>query len=151
MAQWLNLLFLVSELSLVLSSVIVIKLDDDDEQVKQIASIIEGKIHQQEEELMRLETEMDSLNSTFQSTYMKHERVMTELKDVTKSQGDKITSVNSTLKGAYNNQQTEIKNLTEQSKKLQETVQLLNSTRSGNEEHFQNFSVIMLKYHRTIL
>ena len=136
MAQWLKLLFLVSELSLVLSSVIVIKLDDDDEQVRQIASIIEGKIHQQEKELMRLETEMDSLNSTFQSTYMKHERVIAELKDATKSQGDKITSVNSTLKNAYNDQQTEIKNLTKQSKELQKSVQFLNSTRLGNEEHF---------------
>ena len=115
-----------------LSSVIVIKLDDDDEKVKQIASIIEGKIHQQEEELMTLETELDSLNATFQNTYKKHEEVMKELEEVTESQDDKITSINSTFKDAYNSQQTEIRNLTEQNKKLQENIQLvINNTKKG--------------------
>ena len=138
MGQWLILVFLISELSLAISSVIVIKLDEGDEDAKQIASIIEAKIHKQEERLMKLETILDSLNSTFQGTYAKHDRNIKRLTRVTQSQDDKITSINSTFVDVYNSQQTEIKNLTKQNKELQGNIQLLNSRTKGNEKHLTN-------------
>ena len=138
MGQWLILVFLISELSLAISSVIVIKLDEGDEDAKQIASIIEAKIHKQEERLMKLETILDSLNSTFQGTYAKHDGNIKRLTRIIQSQDDKITSVNSTFVDVYNTQQTEIRNLTKQNKELQENIQLLNSRTKGNEKHLTN-------------
>ena len=68
MGQWLNLLLLVSELSLVLSNVIVIKLDDDVEAGK-ITSIIESKIRGQNKDLQKLKDNVAFLNSTFTNAY----------------------------------------------------------------------------------
>ena len=68
MGQWLNLLLLVSELSLVLSNVIVIKLDDDVEAGK-ITSIIESKIREQNKDLKKLKDNVAFLNSTFTNAY----------------------------------------------------------------------------------
>ena len=80
MGQWLNLLLLVSELSLVLSNVIVINLDEDDEEVRKIASIIEAKIHNQNKDLQKLKDNVALLNTTFRNAYNAQQ---TQIKNLT--------------------------------------------------------------------
>lgn len=109
MAQWLKLILLVSELSFVLSSVIIIKIDEDEWNYTQIDTI-EGKIDKQIEELK-------------------------QLKNALRFQNDEISYLNSTLstyQSTYNLQQQQIKNLTGQNRKLQENVQeIRNHVKNG--------------------
>ena len=84
MGQWLNLLLLVSELSLVLSNVIVINLDEDDEEVRKIASIIEAKIHNQNKDLQKLKNNVALLNTTFRNAYNAQQTQMKNLTEQNK-------------------------------------------------------------------
>ena len=139
MAQWLKLLLLVSELSLVFSGVIVIKLDEDDEEAKKIASIIEAKIHKQDEELQKLKNvteaqnnEIAILNSTVNDAYNHQQKVNDEIRKDAQAHSNKIAFLNSTFENAYNAQQAQIKSLTEQNKEMQEEIQeILNNTKTG--------------------
>ena len=106
MEQWLKLLLLVSELSLVFSSVIAIKLDEDDKETNQIASIIEN------DELQKLKNVTDSqigfLNSTVYDAYNKQQRVNNEIRRDAQAQTDKAAFLNSTFRNTYNAQQAQI-------------------------------------------
>ena len=63
MLMWLRVLLLVAELSLVLSTVVVIKITEDDEQEKQIAAI-EAKLDSHDEELKQLGNDSQTQNDT---------------------------------------------------------------------------------------
>ena len=138
--KWLKLVFLISQVTLVLSSVIVVKLDgEDNEEVKQIASIIEAKIHEQNEEIEMLKNitetqdyKISSLNSSMNYEHIQQEKVNNELRKVAQAQSNKIASLNSTFKDVYNTQQTEIEKLTEQNKEMEGKIQeILNKTKSS--------------------
>ena len=136
MEQWLKLLLLVSELSLVFSSVIVIKLDEDDEETKQIASIIEANIQKQNDELQKLKSVTDAqiafLNLTVYDTYKRQQRANNEIRKDALAQTDKVAFLNSTFRNTYDAQQAQIKDLNEQNKEMQEEIQeILNNTKCG--------------------
>ena len=139
MVEWLKFVLLISQLTIVISNVIVVKLDgEDNAEVKQIASIIEAKIHKQNEEVEKLknitETHDDDisfLNSTMNYEYIQQQKVNDELKKVAQAQTKEIASLNSTFKDAYNTQQTEIENLAKQNKEMEGKIQeILNKTKS---------------------
>ena len=117
--SWLKLLFLISELSLAISSVIVIKLDGDEEEAKKIAAIIEAKISKQEE-------------------------VLKQLKDITKAQNSTIGLLNSTFQDAYDLQQEQIKNLTEKNIELKSQIKQITSIIEA-KIHTQNEELKQLK------
>ena len=138
--KWLKLVFLILQVTLVLSSVIVVKLDgEDNEEVKQTVSIIEAKIHKQNEEVEKLKNiaetlddEISFLNSTMSYENIQQEKVNDKLRKVAQAQRNEIASLNATFKDAYNTQQTEIEKLTKQNKEIEGKIQeILNKTKSG--------------------
>ena len=135
MVEWLKFVFLISQLTIVISSVIVVKLDgEDNAEVKQIASIIEAKIHKLNEEVVELkniteahDNDISFLNSTMNYERIQQQKVNDELRKVAQAQTKEIAALNSTFKDAYNTQQ-KIKQNQEMEGKIQE---MLNKTKSN--------------------
>ena len=142
MTLWLKCLLLFLELSFVLSAVIVVKLEDE-EDTQTITEIIESKLDKQDAAL-------DLLNSTFQDE-LDHQQVQIdglteenkelkseirqtakELQQLKKTVTAQFDGYNSTLYKGYNVQQSQIKQLDGQIKGLKQDVQtILESAKQG--------------------
>ena len=96
MALWFKCLLVFLELSFVLSTVIVLKLEDE-EDIQKITAIIESKVDKQEQELE-------------------------QLKNITKAQDSTINLLNSTCQDVLNYQQNQINRLTEENKELKSEI-----------------------------
>ena len=164
MALWLKCLLLCLKLSLALSGVIVLKLDDE-EDTKAIAGIIESKIDKQEEVLEQLkgtteaqDATIELLNSTFKYTLHHQQeqidnlttqneelksdiaKATGELKQLKQSATGQDNTTNSTFYQALNAQQEQIKQLDDQSKQLKQDIQ--NILDSANELGKYKYSII---------
>ena len=96
MALWFKCLLVFLELSFVLSTVIVLKLEDE-EDIQKITAIIESKVDKQRQELE-------------------------QLKNITKAQDSTINLLNSTFQDVLDYQQNEINRLTEENRELKSEI-----------------------------
>ena len=150
MLMWLRLLLVVAKLSFVLSTVVVITINEDGDQKKQIAAI-EAKLDGQDEELKQLGNASQAQNDTinllnkltqelqeqlrkhqdeFQNTSVDHQDQLNHLtKKIREMLNHDVTfelqvkDLNKTFQSAYKHQQKQIENLTKQNKELKEDIQ----------------------------